>query len=70
MTPKEKAEKIYYKYYQQVTDCSYPEDRAKECALIAVDEVLRIVNIWSSLNLQKSSQVIFWEQVKQEIEQL
>jgi signal recognition particle subunit SEC65 len=40
MTPKEKAEELYYKYYQIVADCGYPEEKAKQCALIAVDEII------------------------------
>ena len=44
MTPKEKAKELVYKFYPNVQwklgqeDCL---DRAKRCALIAVDEVLK-----------------------------
>lgn len=42
MTPKEKAEELYYKYYQYVADGSYPEYNAKNCALVAVDEMMEV----------------------------
>jgi len=70
MTPKEKAQELDSRFYELVADTPDPDWRSKQGALIAVDEILKIVNIWSSLNMQKSSQVIFWEEVKQEIEKL
>ena len=69
MTPKEKAIELVDKYTQYVTEINEYE-YAKNCAYIAVDEILKIVNVWSALNMQKSSQVIYWEEVKQEIEKL
>ena len=64
MTPKEKAKELVNKFYPNVQwklgqeDCL---DRAKRCALIAVDEIL-----------QHCYEVIkpFWNEVKQEIEKL
>jgi hypothetical protein len=35
MTPKEKAKELYFMYYVQVADGSFPEYNAKQCALIA-----------------------------------
>lgn len=66
MTPIEKAEELYITYI----DYTFGDFNCKQCALIAVDEILKVVNIWSALNMQKSSQVIFWEEVKAEIEKL
>jgi hypothetical protein len=79
MTPKEKAQELVEKfndytiqatkYYAngKMEEC---KEDAKECALIAVDECLKILNVWSAFNMPKSSQVIFYEEVKQEIENL
>ena len=64
MTPKEKAIELYYKYYNQLsfdlTD-EFNDKCAKQCALIAVDEIIEhcnYVNKW------------YWQEVKQEIEKL
>jgi hypothetical protein len=64
MTPKEKAEELVYKFYPSVQwklgqeDCL---DRAKQCAMIAVDEVLK--QCYSALES-------YWDEVKKEIELL
>jgi hypothetical protein len=78
MTLKEKAQELVSKFeYQEGYGISESTGiyginfhQAKQCALIAVDEILPIVNKWSALHMQKSSEVIFWEEVKQEIEKL
>ena len=62
MTPKEKAKELISKF----TFLSYPESDAKfynpkQCALIAVDEILQ-----HCYEVMKP----FWEEVKQEIEKL
>jgi hypothetical protein len=67
MTPKEKAEELYSKYYNRIEhslseDVSgFEKDIVKHCALIAVDEILEecvLERDW------------YWEKVKQEIEKL
>ena len=64
MTPTEQAKKLIEKFYPQVQwkmgqeDCM---DRAKQCALIAVDLVL------SSC---VESRIYYWQEVKQEIEKI
>lgn len=71
MTPKEKAEELMDSmlgYGDEYHHCT--QYVAKKCALIAVDEILNILNIWSALHLKNSPQLIFWEEVKQEIEKL
>jgi hypothetical protein len=60
MTPKEKAQKLFDKYFE-VTNNYY---KAKKCALIAVDEILSV--IWINLD----DEVDYWAEVKQEIEKL
>ena len=66
MTPKQKAEELFDKMSTNNGDehhhCTYYV--AKQCALIAVDEILSI--IWWSYDNDK----FFWQEVKQEIENL
>lgn len=67
MTPKEKAKELVYKFYPSVQwklgqeDCL---DRAKQCALIAVDEVLNLC--WGGNKIG----IKHWEDIKHEIEKL
>jgi hypothetical protein len=69
MTPKEKAKELYWKYYQNISDTSFPEETAKKCALIAVDEILNYQNQLLK-NYKFKIENSFYEQVKQEIENL
>ena len=66
MTPKEKAKEIFNNMYQ-VDDImgNYPMcfDTAKQCAIIAVEEIL-------SANLFNTDENEYWLQVKTEIENL
>jgi hypothetical protein len=57
MTPQEKA----YEIWQKMMDADLLVDSisAKQCALVAVDEVLNVID---------NFEMIYWEQVKQEIE--
>ena len=60
MTPKEKAQELFNKYLE----INYHYYQAKDCALIAVDEI--IDNI-----VDDDKQVLnYWAEVKQEIEAL
>ena len=64
MTPKEKAKELVDKYHNK-SDLLYETlsfIQAKECALIAVDEILSAIGF--SVNDE------YWGQVKQEIEKL
>jgi hypothetical protein len=65
MTPKEKAEELYRKYYNNYGYYGIPREaikHSKQCALIAVDE---IINIWEYSDTEEKW---WWQQVKQEIE--
>jgi len=82
MTPKEKANELVDKFYQRFPlkmnvittrgDLSWEYDswnEAKQCALIAVDEILKskpckFDGYYYELNLK------YWTEVKQEIEKL
>jgi len=63
MIPKEKAEELIEKYYQAIwdlVDTSTAFHYSKQCALIAVDEILN--TFWAEGN-QKD----YWQTVKEEI---
>ena len=73
MTPKEKAEELVIKMYQPLPASKEAEkgkehlyynqfNAAKQCALIAVDEILSAIGF--SINDE------YWKEVKQEIEKL
>ena len=62
MSPKEKAEELYKKMYT-VHSNIYPSS-AKQCTLIAVDEVL------NQFRWKPSNGSSYWEEVKQELEKL
>jgi len=65
MTPKEKAKELFDKYFE-VTNNYY---QAKECALIAVDEMLTWFKAHSYSNKNYDA-FVFYNEVKQEIETL
>jgi hypothetical protein len=70
MTPKEKARELVEKFRLNVLDyegCSINEHKAKQCALIAVDEILEIVASDDSAIIVELQ---FWQEVKKEIEKL
>jgi len=62
MTPKEKAIELYNKMY----DFSIFDESAKECALIAIDEILFALKY--DMNEPTSASIRYWQEVKQEIE--
>ena len=63
MTPKEKAKELVYKFYDEI---KYME-RAKLCALIAVDYLIDEQTMWQN---GEPNPVLYWEEVKQELEKL
>jgi len=67
MTAKEKADTLYWKYYQLVADGSHPEEKAKECALITVDEILNVIH---AKDLNYRNVYAYFLEVKQELEKL
>jgi len=82
MTPKEKAKELVNKYLNasfNCKDCDMPYcdmkctnlsvNEAKQCALIAVDEVLKTNPYeWDGEDL--NSTIDYWDEVKKEIELL
>ena len=77
MTPKEKAKELVDRFsnYVDYTECDLLNERetmlknAKQCALICIDEIT-----YSNFNCLKPSECYqednFWNEVKQEIENL
>lgn len=71
MTPKEKAFELVYKYYKITKEFEFIKGEglvpyygsAKECALIAVDEILNTLLYGYNL-------IEYWKEVKKEIEKL
>lgn len=69
MTPKEKAKELVAKFKNPVkpdesySDCNFNHIA---CALIAVNEILKVASFYND----SQAEVIYWKQVKQEIENL
>jgi len=71
MTPKEKAQELFDKMSSNDGDeyhhCTYYV--AKQCALIAVDEIIKTNPYeWDGQDL--NSTIEYWQEVKQKIEKL
>ena len=67
MKPKEKADEIFKKMYQyQWRQDTIEERNAKQCALIAVDEILEI--LWHTH--KNADEYKYYQEVKKEIENL
>jgi hypothetical protein len=67
MTPKEKAIEIYTKMFDQIFAYYATDNLAKECAILAVDEIIIALNFhqW-----QNTKQIDYYIEVRQEIEKL
>ena len=66
MNPKEKANDLVDSFIQRTrnrNEKSISFDRAKKCALIAVNEILYML-------IGSTSTINYWQEVKQEIEKL
>lgn len=61
MTPREKAEDLYRTYI----DYTYGNFNCKQCALIAIDEIITFGN---QAGIREP--MMYWNKVKQEIEKL
>jgi hypothetical protein len=71
MTPQEKAIDLVHRFQEKmffhVTDERIDINEAKQCALIAVDEVIEALH---EHHWQNRLIINYWEEVKQEIEKL
>ncbi len=67
MEPKVKAEQLVNKMFNWIAGGSVIEyEMAKECALIAVDEILKVASFYND----SQAEVTYWQEVKKEIENL
>jgi hypothetical protein len=67
-SPKEKAEELYCKYDLLFKAPFKKHQQIKECALIAVDEILNTIEYSSQAD--ELSKISYWENVKREINNL
>ena len=74
MTPKEKARELVDKYAKVYYDLEYDycDDRDKQCALIAIDEMFEEISKWAGGDFQEweKERWKYLQEVKQEIEKL
>lgn len=81
LTPKEKANELVTMHHNLIQDIGGELGQeilvtilAKQCALIAVDEILKIFNNeWTKLDFwteEINGTINYWQEVKQEIEKL
>jgi hypothetical protein len=68
MIPKEKAKELVIKYSYITGDLIYGFTYSKQCALIAVDEILK--ELLNDELFYFKTKVHYWQEVKQEIEKL
>ena len=70
MTPKEKAEKLVDRFEHE-TYSLVQGQLSKQCALIAVDEILKLETINAvNFNGIYQTSLWYWQEVKNEIEKL
>jgi hypothetical protein len=67
MTPKEKAKELVDKMYWHFRTIA-DSDICKQCALIAVNEIIE--ELLECGEVWMKSRIIYWQEVKQEIEKL
>jgi len=71
MTPKEKAIKLVEAFWDKITndDDGDRYDAAKQCALIAVDEIIKeLPQVYiHPLGTYMNTKIEYWQEVKQEI---
>jgi hypothetical protein len=69
MTPKEKAKELVEAMAFSCRECDY-EAKAKQCAKIAVDEIINSNPNYPEFKENEGTTIRYWEVVKQEIENL
>ena len=78
MTPKEKAQELDSRFYELVADTPDPEWRAKQAALISVNEIIEALKDNAANSARASTPPsgflikswLYYEEVKQEIKNL
>lgn len=76
MTPKEKAIQLVNKYlcvddyYKRDSGCRISQYEAKQCAIIAVDEIIELIEkSYYDENIIKGAK-LYWNGIKQEIKNI
>lgn len=69
MTPKDKAKELVDKYDEMLTYLE-SKSKAKQCALIAVNEIIKANPHSNPFNTDVSSTMAYWNAVRKEIENL
>lgn len=74
MTPKEKAKELIHRFTYGCDSSRWITNNAKKSALIAVDEIIKTLPQSEYLEdrseMIENRELIYWQQVKQEIENL
>lgn len=72
MTPKEKAKELVGKYYTIIYHTIHQQEKAKECALISISEILESLGYKSLSDSPYTTLEArqYYVEVKQEIEKL
>lgn len=75
MTSKEKAKELYLKFHFAIPaiadEWQQGQNSAKECALIAVNEIIeQLLDDWGDNQWRANDYIGYWQQVKKEIESL
>lgn len=70
MTPKEKAKQLRDRYFALVSMTHAEWDLSKQCALIAVDEILSDYKNYLMHENTEYKGLKYWQEVKKEIEKL
>ena len=71
MTSKKQAQELFDEFYDAVDQHWNQVPVAKQCALIAVDEIIKYQDsLVGMLDTNDGRDIMFWEEVKKEIEQL
>jgi hypothetical protein len=72
MTPQEKARDLINKFSLKVLDTHLggSNRRVIDCALIAVDEIIKLLVDLSNNNFTYLTEVMYYQKVKQELEKL
>ena len=70
MTPKEKASQLVDNYWlMDKINPSLSKEQAKQCALVAVDELIKIHYLLTTTH-DTSPSINYWKDVKKELENL
>lgn len=67
MTPKQKAESLLR---HMTVDFSIDLWQSKQCALVAVNEIIELCKKYDTFTVFWVNQLPYWEEVKQELEKI